>query len=57
MGLFKFKPTTASPAATAPPGNVETDWPSDGIDDIDDASFADAIAAGRVTEPQVVVAA
>ena len=54
MGLLKIKhPTKTRPDVVA------TDWPADAIDGVDDAAFAEAIAAGRVNEAdqKVTVAA
>ena len=54
MGLLKTKLLTKTPADIA-----TTDWPADAIDGVDDAAFAEAIAAGRVNEAdqKVTVAA
>ncbi len=54
MGLLK----TTRPAKT-PADVATTDWPADAIDGVDDAAFAEAIAAGRANEAdqKVTVAA
>ncbi len=56
MSMFK---TRTIDTLEPPPADAALAWPSDAIDEIDDDAFAEAIAAGRMLDPEngVTVAA
>ncbi len=52
MSMFK---TRTVEVLEPPTGDEPLAWPSDVIDEIDDDTFADAIAAGRLLDPESAV--
>jgi hypothetical protein len=56
MGMFKSK---RHALVEVPSERVSSTWPGDTLDEVDDASFAEAIEKGRAAEAarQVTVAA
>ena len=52
MSMFK---TRIVEVLEPSPGEAPLSWPSDVTDEIDDDAFADAIAAGRLLDPESAV--